>query len=91
MAGMIGCERGSLKVFTTAIISVAAVMVHSVPLPPFLKALAIPDQILGGQCVDGCQQHTVVFIQYLVVHSCHFSTIETHFTSWAKYLQLCCP
>lgn len=55
---MIGCERASLKVFTTAIISVAAVMVHSVPLPPFLKALAIPDQILGGQCVDGCQQHT---------------------------------
>jgi len=38
MAGnaMIGCERVGLKVFTTAIISVAAVMVHSVPLPPFV-------------------------------------------------------
>ena len=58
MAGMIGCERGSLKVFTTAIISGAAAMVHSVPLPPFLQALAIPDHLLGGQSVDGCQQHT---------------------------------
>jgi len=62
MAGnaMIGCERVGLKVFTTAITSVAAVMVHSVPLPPliFFKHWQYLIKTLGGQCVDGCQQHT---------------------------------
>lgn len=77
MTGMTGCERVGLKVFTTAIISVAAVMVHSVPLPPFLQALAIPDQNFGWPVCGWVSTAYIVFIQYLVVHSCHFSTIET--------------